>query len=153
MVELDKVDLSILSMLQENAKVSLDEMSRSLKVPKSTIAYRVKRMESMGVIRGYYAYIDPSSLNYDYMVISLIRGKYGKDYHVKLGEKIASLRGVWGVYFVLGDTDFVVMARYKSREDFTKHFLERIMDMPEVERSSTQVVVNVIKETPNVVFY
>lgn len=150
---MDELDLKILKILQYDAKYSLDEMAKELKIPKSTLAYRIKRLEKEGVIKGYYAYIDPASLNLDYIVISSVKAKYGKDYHVELGNKLAQIPGVWGVYFVLGENDFIVMARYRNREEFMEKYLERVMSIPEVERTSTQVVVKIIKETPNVLIF
>jgi Lrp/AsnC family leucine-responsive transcriptional regulator len=150
-MELDNIDLKILKIIQEDAKFPLEKMTDILKIPKSTIAYRVKKMEKSGIIRGYHASIDPSSINLDYVIISLIKTKYGKDYHNILGKKLSELKGVWGVYFVLGDNDFIAMARYKNREDFMKNYLERLMDMPEIERTNTQVVAKIIKETPYMV--
>ncbi len=76
-----------------------------------------------------------------------MRTKYGKDYHIELGKKIAELPGVWGVYFVLGEIDFIVLARFRNRNEFMEKYLEKLMGMPEVERSSTQVIVKTIKET------
>ncbi|WP_286188764.1 Lrp/AsnC family transcriptional regulator [Sulfolobus sp. S-194] len=78
-------------------------------------------MEKDGVIKGYYAYINPASLNLDYMVITSVKAKYGKNYHVELGNKLAQILGVWGVYFVLGGYDFIVMSRYKTREEFMEN--------------------------------
>ena len=150
---MDEIDLKILALLQKNAKYSLDEISKELKIPKSTVSYRIKKLESSGVIKGYYAQIDPTALNLDYVIISLVKAKYGKDYHINLGNKLASLPGVFAVYFVLGDIDFVVLGRYRNREDFMKNFLERVMAMPEIERTSTQVVVKILKEAPNQVIW
>ncbi|BAK54442.1 Lrp/AsnC family transcriptional regulator [Sulfurisphaera tokodaii] len=150
---MDEIDLRILKILQYNAKYSLDEIAREIRIPKSTLSYRIKKLEKDGVIKGYYAYINPASLNLDYIVITSVKAKYGKNYHVELGNKLAQIPGVWGVYFVLGDNDFIVMARYKTREEFMEKFLERVMSIPEVERTSTQVVVKIIKESPNIVIF
>ncbi|BBD72913.1 ArsR family transcriptional regulator [Sulfodiicoccus acidiphilus] len=150
-MELDELDLRILKAVQEDAKYPLDRLAQALRTPKSTISYRLRRLERIGVIRGYHASINPASLDLDYIVVTLVRTKYGKNYHNELGSRIAQIPGVWGVYFVLGDIDFIVMARYKNREEFMDKYLERIMSMPEIERSSTQVVVNVIKESPHLV--
>nr|2PMH_A Chain A, 150aa long hypothetical transcriptional regulator [Sulfurisphaera tokodaii str. 7]2YX7_A Chain A, 150aa long hypothetical transcriptional regulator [Sulfurisphaera tokodaii] len=150
---MDEIDLRILKILQYNAKYSLDEIAREIRIPKSTLSYRIKKLEKDGVIKGYYAYINPASLNLDYIVITSVKAKYGKNYHVELGNKLAQIPGVWGVYFVLGDNDFIVMARYKTREEFMEKFLERVMSIPEVERASTQVVVKIIKESPNIVIF
>lgn len=150
-MQLDETDFRIIRLLQEDAKMPLEKISEILKIPKSTIAYRIKKLEYSGVIKGYYAYVDPMALNLDYVIISLIKAKYGREYHVNLGEKLSKLPGVWGVYFVLGDTDFVVLARYRNRDEFMKGFLEKVMEMPEIERSSTQVVTRIFKERPYVI--
>ncbi|MBB5254050.1 Lrp/AsnC family transcriptional regulator [Sulfurisphaera ohwakuensis] len=150
---MDEIDLKILKILQKNAKYSLEDLSAELKIPKSTVAYRIKRLEALNIIKGYYAQIDPTALNLDYIVISLVRARYGKNYHTELGSKLASLPGVWGVYFVLGDIDFIVVGRYRNREEFVENYLEKLMSMPEIERSSTQVVVKIIKESPNMIIW
>ncbi|AWR96827.1 winged helix-turn-helix transcriptional regulator [Acidianus sulfidivorans JP7] len=150
---MDEFDLRILKILQNDAKYSLDNIAKELKIPKSTVAYRIKKLEKEGIIKGYYAHIDPASLNLDYIVISSVRARYGKNYHIELGNKLAQIPGVWGVYYVLGENDFIVMARYRNREEFMEKYLEKVMNIPEIERTSTQVVVNIIKESPNVVLF
>lgn len=147
-MEIDEIDLEILKILQQDAKYPLERIAEEIKAPKSTIAYRIKRLERAGVIRGYHAYIDPMSLNMDYLVITLVKARYGKDYHEVLGHKIAQLPGVWGVYFVLGENDFIVLARFRNRDEMMSKFLEKLMSMPEVERTNTQVIAKVIKEAP-----
>ncbi|ARM75196.1 Lrp/AsnC family transcriptional regulator [Acidianus manzaensis] len=145
---LDDVDLKILKIIQNDAKYPLEKISQEVKLPKSTVAYRIKKMEKEGVIKGYYTHIDPSALNLDYLVVTMIKAKYGQNYHETLGKKLAQLPGVWGVYFILGDIDFIVIARFKNREEFLNNFLEKLINMPEIERTSTSVIAKTIKETP-----
>jgi len=103
-VQLDDIDIEILKILQKDCRVTLDQMSKMLNVPKSTLHYRIKRLEKQGVIEGYYAKINPSKLGKEYITVTLVRAKYGPGYHKKAGEKLAKLPGVWAVYFVLGET-------------------------------------------------
>jgi len=147
-MQLDEVDLKILKLLQEDAKYPLEKIAEEVRAPKSTVAYRIKRLEKSGVIRGYHAYIDPASLNLDYLVVTLVKAKYGKDYHEILGQKIAQLPGVWGVYFVLGENDFIVLARFRNRDEMMSKYLEKLMSMPEIERTNTQIIAKIIRETP-----
>lgn len=147
-MQLDEVDLKILKILQEDAKYPLEKIAEEVRAPKSTVAYRIKRLEKSGVIRGYHAYIDPASLNLDYLVVTLVKAKYGKDYHEILGQKIAQLPGVWGVYFVLGENDFIVLARFRNRDEMMSKYLEKLMSMPEIERTNTQIIAKIIRETP-----
>ena len=144
-LQLDSIDMEILRILQENARVSYNEIASRLKIPKPTAYYRVKRLEASGLIKSYKAILDPEKLGFEYITITLVRGRYGRGYHEKIGEMIASHPYVQSVYFVLGDIDFVVTAKFPSREHFMK-FLESMINSPEIERTSTLVVVKVIKE-------
>ena len=148
-LKIDEIDKKILEHLQEDCRVSLEELSSKLNLPKSTLHYRIKRLERMGIIEGYYAKVDPAKLGKDYITITLVRAKYGPGYHKRVGEKLANLPGVWGVYFVLGETDFVVLAKTRSREEFMG-ILEKMINDEDIERTSTLAVVEVIKEDPRV---
>ena len=146
-IELDPIDISILKVLQKDCRITLEQLSKILKVPKSTLHYRIRRLEKCGIIEGYYAKVNPAKLGKEYITITLVRAKYGPGYHRKLGEKLAKLPGVWGVYFVLGENDFVVLTRANSRKDFLKT-LEKMINSKEIERTTTMAVIEIIKEDP-----
>jgi len=84
------------------------------------------------------------------LAVVLVWAKYGPQYHERIGRKIAAIPGVWGVYYVLGDSDFVLLIRAKDREDYMQK-LEKISSMPDIEMTSTQVVAKVIKENPRII--
>ncbi len=147
---LDEVDMKILDILQKDCRKSLDEISSVVGVPKSTIYYRIKKMESMGVIEGYHAKVNPKILGYDYFTITLIKAKYGPGYHKKIGKKLSEVPGVWAVYYVLGDNDFIILSRAKDRESFVKDTLERLIDLKEIERTNTISIIEIMKEDARV---
>jgi DNA-binding Lrp family transcriptional regulator len=142
---IDETDLSILSFLQNNCQVPLDNVAKRLGIPKSTLHYRIKRLEKDGVIEGYHAKLNSLELGYDYVAIILVRAKYGPRYHERVGKKIAAIRGVWAVYYVLGEYDFIVLVRATNRDDYM-HKLELLSNMSDVERTSTQIAAKIIKE-------
>jgi DNA-binding Lrp family transcriptional regulator len=142
---LDEIDAEIIKILQEDCRVSLEYIANKLGVPKSTIYYRIRRLEEEGIIEGYYAKINFEKLGKDFLTITLVRAKYEQGYHEKVGKKICAIPGVWGVYFVFGENDFIVIARSKNREDYLRK-LETIMSMPEIERTNTLIVAKVLKE-------
>jgi len=143
------IDRSILKFLQQDCRISLDVLAKKVGVPKSTLHYRIKRLEKEGVIDGYYAKVDPLKLGYDYVAVILVKARYGPHYHEKLGKKIAKISGVWGVYYVLGEYDFIVLIRARDREDYMDK-LELMSSMPDIERTNTQVAAKVLVEDPRV---
>jgi DNA-binding Lrp family transcriptional regulator len=124
-------------------------MAAELGVSKSTVHYRIKRLENEGVIKGYFARVDASKLGMDFTAVVFMRAKYGPGYHEKIGEKIARIAGVSSIYFVFGERDFIVIARARSREEFIDR-LENVFNMEEVERTDTVVVARVLKEDPRI---
>jgi DNA-binding Lrp family transcriptional regulator len=148
-VRLDKTDRVLLRMLQQDSRVPLQRIATKLRVPKSTVHYRIRRLERENLIQGYYAKLDASKLGYDYLAVVLVRAKYGPQYHKKVGVKLARVPGVWAVYYVLGDFDFIILIRALDRDDYMRK-LEMVSSMDGIERTSTQIVARVVREDPKV---
>ena len=58
MIKLDAVDKKLLEMLQQDSKVSVNELSKKLNLTKSPIYDRIKRFENSGLIEKYVAVLD-----------------------------------------------------------------------------------------------
>ncbi|MHA2055526.1 MAG: Lrp/AsnC family transcriptional regulator [Candidatus Hodarchaeales archaeon] len=146
---LDKLDISILKELQKDCRTSVQVIAQKVDTPASTVHYRLRRLEEQNYIKGYYAAINAEKVEKDYQTIMQVRATYGKDYHNEIGNKLANLPGVWGVYFLLGDWDFVLLIRRKDRNEYME-LLEKVMSMPGIERTSSLVVLKPIKEDPRI---
>ncbi len=147
MEEIDQTDLEILRILQDDCRVTLDEIASKLGMSKSTVYYRIKKLEKMGVILGCHAKLNAEKLNKSFVAIVLVKAKYGPGYHEKVGSKLASIHGVTAVYFVFGEWDFVLQIRAGGKDEVLK-ILEQLMNMEEVERTATLIVAKTIKEDP-----
>ncbi len=64
-LDVDKLDLQILSLLMENAQMPYTEIAKKLVVSGGTVHVRMKKLDSIGVVRGSHLEIDPSKLGYD----------------------------------------------------------------------------------------
>ncbi|MGA2972996.1 MAG: Lrp/AsnC family transcriptional regulator [Candidatus Bathyarchaeia archaeon] len=146
---MDKVDKILLAILQRDSRIPLQKVAKMLGVPKSTVHYRIGRLERAKIIEGYYAKLNAAKLGYDYLAVVLVRAKYGPQYHKKVGTKLSQIPGVWAVYYVLGDYDFTVLIRATDRDDYMQK-LERLSNMPDIERTNTQIVGRVVKEDPRI---
>ncbi len=144
---LDEDDLKILRLLQEDARNTRERIAKKLKLSKSAVQYRIKKLEQAGIIEGYYAKINPARMGKEYLAITLVRAKYSPSYYSKLGQKLASLKGVWAVYFTFGDSDFVLLTRGIDREDLLRT-IEQMTKLGGIERTSSQIVIKTIKEDP-----
>ncbi|MFP3283031.1 MAG: Lrp/AsnC family transcriptional regulator [Nitrososphaeria archaeon] len=142
-MDLDDVDMRILSELVENSRRSSREISRRLDLSVGTVAARIKRLRDLGVIRRFTVDLNYEALGYDITVVVDVYISKGNVIDVE--REIASIPGVMAVYDVTGDFDAVVLARFKNRSDLSA-FTKRMMAMEHVERTNTHVVLNSVKE-------
>jgi DNA-binding Lrp family transcriptional regulator len=142
---LDEADSLILGILQKNCRISNNAIAKQVGLPKSTVQYRIKRLEKDGIIEGYRAHVNAEKIGKDYTTITFVQAKYGKQNYEKVGKVLAKIPGVFGVYFILGEHDFVVLCNSDNRDDFMNK-LDILYNMEEVERSNTTVVMKTVRE-------
>ncbi|MBT3297707.1 Lrp/AsnC family transcriptional regulator [archaeon] len=63
-IKLDQKDKQILEFISQKARKSVAEISRKTGIQRDSVIYRIKRMESSGVIRFFHTVIDPVVLGY-----------------------------------------------------------------------------------------
>ncbi len=139
----NELDKRILSVLLEDGRASCREVARILGVSPATVAKRLKKLESSGLVKGYTALLDHEKLGYDITVITAITVSGGKLLEVE--REIAKLPGVCAVYDVTGPVDVMVIAKFRNRQELSR-FTKSLLAMPHVERTCTYVVLTTVKE-------
>jgi DNA-binding Lrp family transcriptional regulator len=143
MFALDATDRKLLRELLKNSKRSYRELAKAIGVSAATVINHVQRMESGGVIKDYSVSLDHERLGYELTVISEIIVSKGK--LLETDEEIAKIPNVCAVYDITGETDAMVVAKFKSRSDLSD-FTKKLLSMPYVERTNTHVVLTTVKE-------
>lgn len=72
------LDITIMQVLNENARKSLRELTRDFNVSISTISNRVKKLEKQCIILEYILLINKEKLGYDLTVVINIKIAHGK---------------------------------------------------------------------------
>ena len=66
---LDDIGIQILKILQEEGRISFNELGRRVGLSSPAVAERVRRMEDAGIIMGYKAVVDQSKIGYPIMAV------------------------------------------------------------------------------------
>ena len=148
---LDEIDKKLLNILQKDGRRPILEIAKELNVSKSTISYRLNRLEEEGIIEGYYAKLNASKLGDDIQIIVQVRAKFGQGYAESIGNTLAQIPGVWGVYFVYGENDFIIIARSKNREEMFEK-MNNLYNSNDIERTTTYIVGKTIKDDQRTFF-
>jgi Lrp/AsnC family transcriptional regulator for asnA, asnC and gidA len=140
---LDELDRALLVELNIDARKSHRELAHRLKVSPTTVSGRLERLESQGIIRGYIPLLDDEQLGWDLWAVIGIWISKGRLTEVE--ERLAKDPHAYAIYDVTGDTDALLIGRFRDRRDLDR-FVKHVLQDPQVERTNTQVVLNRVKE-------
>ncbi len=144
---MDKLDYNIINALNTDARKSFRNIAKDLKVSLSTISNRIKRLEDKGIIERYIPVINREKIGYDLTAVINIKLTHGK--LIEVQEKISKDKHISAVYDITGDWDSLIIAHFKDRRDLN-NFIKRVLSMEFVERSNTQMVLNIVKDEKRV---
>lgn len=137
------LDRDIIMQLLVDSRLSYRQMARKLKVSPNTILSRIVRMQSEGIIKHYTTVTDHEKLGYELTVVTEVIVSKGK--LLETDRAIANIPGVCAVYDVTGESDAIVIAKFKTMKELSD-FTKKLLAMPYVERTNTHVVLTTVKE-------
>ncbi len=141
-MDIDKIDEKILKNLMVDARISARQLALKLGMSTVTILTRIKKLEKEKIIKGYTALIDHEKLGYDLTaIIEVVANKNIVD----IEEKLSKIDNVCAVYDITGNTDTVIIAKFKERSKLSE-FVKSLSAMTNVDNTITHVVLNTTKE-------
>ncbi len=140
---MDKIDEKILKNLLVDARLSARQLSLKLGLSTVTVLSRIKKLEKEKIIKGYTSVLNHEKLGYDLTAVIEIIAK--KDKLVQVEDELSGIENVCAVYDVTGNTDTLIIAKFKGREDLSK-FIKNLSTISNVESTITHVVLNTVKE-------
>ncbi|HEY4680090.1 MAG TPA: Lrp/AsnC family transcriptional regulator [Nitrosarchaeum sp.] len=142
-MDLDKTDERILKNLMVDARSSARQLALKLGMSTVTVLSRIKKLEKEKIIKGYTALIDHEKLGYNLTAIIEIIAK--KDKIINIEAELSKMENVCGVYDITGNTDTLVIAKFKSRSELSE-FVKGLASIQNIENTITHVVLNTAKE-------
>ena len=145
MHDLSKVDRRILALLQQDGRLSVAEIGRRVGLTPSPCADRIKRLESMGVIKGYQAKLSPEALDAGLVVFVQVRlQRTAGDAFEAFTEAIGLIPEVEGCHLVSGDFDFLIKARVKDMSHYKTLLAGSLLQLPNVQESKSYPVMETV---------
>src|SRR3990172_12457049 len=140
---IDSVDLQIVTLLQEDSRLSFNKIARKLGISAGTAYNRVKNLEAIGIVKGYTVTLDPSKLGYGLTAIIMIQAEGG--HLTEVEQEIAKNSNVIAIYDITGDYDAAVVAKFKDRSGLND-FVKGLLATPHIKRTVTSVALDIRKE-------
>lgn len=141
MIELDKADLAILSILQEDCRSPLDLIADEVGLSTVTVQRRIKRLRDSGVILRDVSVLDPEQLGWKMTFLVLVEMERERsDMLDNFRKRMINEPQVQQCYYITGEADFAVICLAKDMEDFEVLTHRLFFDDPNIRRFKTNVV-------------
>ena len=127
-IKLDKLHWSILSALQQNARASLAGIGRKIGLTPPAVADRVKRLEDLGVIEGYWTSISHTKVGYQLKAIITLRAFMGK--LKPFLERVKTLDEVINCYRITGNENIIMEVVLRDQFHLEK-FIDQLIQYGE----------------------
>jgi DNA-binding Lrp family transcriptional regulator len=140
-VQIDDVDRRILTALHADARMSNNVLADLVGIAASTCHGRVRRLQELGVIRGFYADIDPAAIGLTLQAmisVSLQSNARGKIRNFI--QHIRSRPQVMDVYFLAGADDFILHVAARDTDDLRAFVVENLNADSDVAGTQTSLI-------------
>lgn len=106
---MDNIDKKILTILQENAELSVSDIADKVGLSTTPCWRRIQNMEKSGVIKARVAILDPEKINVGVTVFVAIKtSQHNPEWIEKFGDGLNRIDEVVEVYRMSGDVDYML---------------------------------------------
>ena len=139
--DIDDVDRRILTTLHGDARISNSALADVAGIAPSTCHGRVRRLQELGVIRGFYTDIDPAAIGLTLQ--AMISVSLHSNARGKIRSFIQQIRRkpqVMDVYFLAGADDFILHVAARDTEDLRSFVVENLNSDADVAGTQTSLI-------------
>ena len=138
MRELDKIDIKILKLLQNNARIPVSQIAKEVFLSAPTVSSRIEELTEMGIIKGYYTEIDNSA--FSNVIKAYIDMEVSPEKKNELYEYLVSNPAVMECNRVTGEYSLLMKVVFKNTVEMDKF----INTLQVYGRTKTQIVFSTI---------
>ncbi len=149
-IVLDKTDLQILRLMQDNARISNADMARELGMAPSGVLERVKKLEQKNVIMQYTTCVNPDALQQKLLAFIFIKAADGPASR-ETTHLLAQIPEVQEVHHVAGDDCYLVKVRTYDSSTLMDLMRNHFSKIPKILSTRTTIVLETVKEQQQLV--
>ncbi len=144
---MDQVDRKILTLLQHDSGLSLNEMAQQVNLSRNACWNRVKQMEDRGIIRARVTLLDPDQLNLGLTVfISVRTNNHTSAWLERFHAAVRTLPEIIGIYRTTGEVDYLLQAVVPSMKAYDALY-QRLISKIELNDVSSSFVMEELRRT------
>ncbi len=138
---IDDVDRRILAALHADARIPNSALADAVGVAPSTCHGRVRRLQELGVIRGFHADIDPAAIGLPLQAMVSVRLQAGARGKIRdFIQQIRRKHQVIDVYFLAGADDYIIHVAARDTDDLRSFVVDNLNADADVAGTQTSLI-------------
>lgn len=147
-MQLDTIDLNILTLLQQNGRISNQDLAEQVFLSPSSCLRRVRILEEAGIISRYSAVLSPEKLGLELDVfVQVTMRRDVESWHENFMQALQDYPEVVGSYIITGDANYLLRVKARNLKHYSAFVLEKLYKIPGVQDIRSNIVLQAIKET------
>ena len=148
---LDHIDRQILSLLQQDGRMTNVELAERVGLTAPPCLRRVRALEESGFIHGYHADLDAARLGYPITVFALVSLRSQAEQDLTLFEQhVATIPEVRECHMLNGEIDFILKIVAADLKGFQEILTTHLTPAPNVASVKTSLTIRTAKVAPGV---
>ncbi|AGS25329.1 Lrp/AsnC family transcriptional regulator [Rhizobium etli] len=146
MTELDRTDIALLKLVQNNNRLSSEELGDAVHLSPTACQRRLKRLRSEGIIEADVSIISPKAVGRHLtMIVMVSLERERADIVDRFKKAIRNTREVMMGYYVTGEADFILVVTAKDMDDYERFTRRFFYENADIKGFKTTVVMDRIK--------
>lgn len=147
MRDIDELDRRILSQLQRDSTIALEDLGDRIGLSRNACWRRIKALEDAGYVKNRVALLNPEKLGLSLTVFILVKtNAHDANWLKKFSAATRAMPEILGAYRMTGDLDYLVRARVRDVADYDRLY-RRLIERVEMSDVSASFVMEELKET------
>jgi DNA-binding Lrp family transcriptional regulator len=145
---LDDKDRRIVALLQENGRMTVQDLSERVGLSPTPCLRRLRQLEETGVITGYAAIVDEEAWGVPLTAFVSIRLGPHSGEHARLFEaKVQTMDNVLDCHLMTGEKDYLLRVVVKDLKEYEALVRQELLSLPYVVEIETSVAFGAIKRS------
>lgn len=146
--KLDDVDVKLLSLLQDDGRMTNADLARRVGLSPPSVLQRVRKLEENGLVSKYTAILDAAKMGYSLRVMAMVSLSLHQEKPIEGFQKaVKEIPAVLEVLHVSGDFDFLLKIVVRDMADYERLVREQLSTIPGVGKIQSSFVLGVNKDT------
>ena len=128
---MDSTDRKILSILQDDASLSVAEIAARVNLSQTPCWRRIQKLEESGVIQRRVVLADPDALGLGLTVfVEIETGDHSREWLERFADAVSSMPEVMGFYRMAGDVDYLLQVTVANMAAYDAFYQQLIALVP-----------------------